>query len=640
MPRPVALAIPSLVAIGAWLGFADGFAALLRDADVAGRWLDRAGTLVASVLAAAAGLPLLVGGVRLMERRFAARPSRHPGARAVEALSIAGAVAVLVAGPNARQESAGSLVLAAAVGLVCAAAAARGEDAIRRLARSRDRESRLAAALGLAALALAPPAAWTGPAPSRAPGARSPGLVLVSVDTLRPHHLGAYGYARATSPHLDALAREGTLFEKVFAQAPWTLPSHATMLTGLGPLVHGALEPGDTLAPSLPTLAERLRAHGFRTAAFVGGNRHSFIGAERGFGRGFETYRHYPHPARFRSGFLLRFLDHLVLRQLRHHVGNAEAETDAALRWLARRGDEPFFLWLHFYDVHSKTQRLPYEAPDPWRDAFCGGEVVDSEGCDAEGRCASERLRAVWVGESPRPEAGEIERLRCLYDGAIAFVDAQLGRLFHGLDRLGLREGTLIAVTSDHGEAFFEHGHPLHTNLYDEVLQVPLILRGPGVPAGLRVAETARLVDLVPTLLDRLDLPVPDGLQGRNLFAGGGAPIDLAVGSSDSDSIALRAGAFKFVIYRPTAIAPGHALPAESLFDLQSDPGETRNLLEGRPPEIAAELRERLQTEASARRALGRRLRAGEARVAVELSERERAALEALGYVVPDRGLR
>jgi arylsulfatase A-like enzyme len=466
----------------------------------------------------------------------------------------------------------------------------------------------------------------------------SPNLVLVTVDTLRADRLGAYGHPLATSPNLDALAREGTLFLDVFAQSHWTLPSHATMLTGRRPLVHGALDLDDVLSPALGTLAERLRDRGFRTAAFVGGNRYSFIGAARGFDQGFETYAHYPHPGRFRSGRLLRFLDHLHVRQVRHHVGNAEAETGAALRWLATRGDEPFFLFVHYYDVHSKTHRLPYEAPEPWRTAFCAEALGDFDGCDAEGRCATDRLRAIWAGLSPEPDAGELERLRCLYDGGVAFVDAQLGRLFAGLERLGLGERTLVAVTSDHGEAFFEHGYPIHTNLFDEVLRVPLILRGPGVPAGLRVAETGRLLDLVPTLLDRLGIPQPADLPGRSLFSTPAeAQLDVAVGSSESSSVALRTGGFKFVIRRPPARQPGRPLPPESLFDLRADPGETRNLLEGSPPPVAAELREALLGAERTQIALGEQVRSGGPPLALALPAQEREHLAALGYVEPGR---
>jgi arylsulfatase len=623
--------LPALVATGAWLGLADGFAAVVRAGQAAGPFAERAGTLVVSSLAAALALPCLLAGVRALGGRILPGPTHHGVVRALEALAVAGAAALLWLGAYAREAAPERLDSAVAVGLACSLAAAGIDAAIRRLARGASREPRVAAAFGLAALAVAPLAAWPGPAASR-PASRAPGLVLISIDTLRADRLGAYGHARDTSPNLDALAREGTLFENVFAQSHWTLPSHATMLTGQGPLVHGALQLDDVLPSAIDTLAERLGARGFRTAAFVGGNRYSFIGAKRGFDRGFETYAHYPHPGRFRSGRLLRFVDHLRMRQIRHHVGNAAAETDAALRWLAVRGDEPFFLFLHFYDVHSKTHRQPYEAPEPWREAFCPAELRGRDGCDAEGRCGTERLRAIWEGRSPEPDPAELERLRCLYDGAVAFVDAQLGRLVDGIERFGLGDRTLVAVTADHGEAFFEHGLPIHTNLFDEVLHVPLILRGPGVPAGVRVAENGRLLDLVPTLLDRLGLPQPPELPGRSLFAAPAAgEVDVAVGSSESNSVALRAGGFKYVIRRPTPISPGRTLPPESLFDLRADPGETRDLLEGSPPALAAELRRELLAAERAQIARGEALR-GES-IPLSLSEDERAGLAALGYV-------
>jgi arylsulfatase A-like enzyme len=504
--------------------------------------------------------------------------------------------------------------------------------------RLRHRVIGTSAVVALAALVIA----VFGFSTSRTAASRSPNVILISIDTLRADHLGAYGYARDTSANLDALARDGVLFAHAFAQAPWTLPSHASMLTGLGPLAHGAVDLDDVLTDAHETLAERLARRGYDTAAFVGGNSSSFIGAGRRLDQGFGFYRHYPHPRPGWGGLIARRVDHARLKWIDRHVGNAQAEIASTLRWIETRAHEPFFVFLHMFDVHSKTVRLPYEAPAPFRERFCSGAVGSGfDGCAPGGPCASAYLHQVWSGALPAPSAAAIDRMQCLYDGGIAFVDHELGRLFDELRRLGLWENTLVVVTADHGEAFFEHGVPDHTELYDEVLHVPLILHGPGIPKGQRNLGLARTVDIAPTLVAIAGDTARFG-EGRSLLpalanpplAGDGGEIaDLAVNKHRGDSVSLRKGQWKYVVHAPTEDPRAAPRPPEELFDLASDPRERTNLVraatERRLEALRTDLeRVRLQDEQLYQRVAQA---SGKSRIRLEPDDMER--LRALGYV-------
>jgi choline-sulfatase len=312
-------------------------------------------------------------------------------------------------------------------------------------------------------LALIALAAWRW-WPGAGPAASHPNVLLITIDTLRADHLGCYGDRDAATPTLDALAAGGVRFPDAVAHVPLTLPSHATILTGVTPLRHGVRDnAGFVLGPSLRTLAEQFRAGGYETVAFVSGFpvHHRF-----GLGRGFEVYEdRFPHgddPTR--PPYIERRADQTVA---------------ATIAWLNRRpagtDRRPFFLWLHLFDPHA-----PYDPPEPFRSRF-----------------------------SARP-----------YDGEVAFADAQIGVLLDRLKQAGLRGQTLVLATSDHGEGLGEHGEPTHgLFIYDSTVRVPLILAGPGVPTGRTVATLARGIDIAPTLLDLARLPALPEAEGRSLQA-------------------------------------------------------------------------------------------------------------------------
>lgn len=457
-------------------------------------------------------------------------------------------------------------------------------------------------------------------------------VVLISIDTLRADHLGTYGYGRDTSPHLDALAVESVVFENAYSQASWTLPSHVTMFTGLDPLAHGVMQPGDRLTEDHITLAERLLAAGYRTAAWVGRNEYSFVGANRGFAQGFESYAHAPHtlprnrPRRLPPG---RRPDQLV--------GKGAAQTAAVLRWLDAPSDEPFFLFVHLDDVHSQATGPAYNAPAKFRDRFCPGALTGYSGCEASGPCGTRRLQAMHAGDVPLPLAEELEKITCLYDGAIAFVDAQVGRLIDGLRERGLLDRTLVIVTADHGESLMEHGEFSHFTVYEEVARVPLVVRFPAGAAARRETARVGLVDLVPTILETVGLDPPDAIQGASLLQleHNDVPPEhettFAIGVEPGAARLWRRGNAKYVRNARDPDRPDAAQARDELYDLAADPLELTNRIAS-----DSELALALSSELDAHERAALELRAARGKpvgdATLELPAEEKESLEALGY--------
>lgn len=286
-----------------------------------------------------------------------------------------------------------------------------------------------------------------------------PSVLVITLDTTRADRLGPYGYALADTPTYDRLADEGTVFERAYSACPLTIPSHATIFTGRSPPSHGVRDDGDfVLGPAEVTLAERFRDAGYQTAAFTS----AFTTQARwGFSQGFEVY----HDSR----------DGGSSRGSRGAQRPADAVVDDALQTLSTLPGGPVFSWVHLYDAH-----WPYDPPERYLSKHTG-----------------------------RP-----------YDGEIAFVDAEVGRLLSGWE--AAYPDSIIVVTADHGEALGEGGEQTHgILLHDGTLHVPLILKGPGVAVGARVAAAVGHTDLAPTLLQLAGLSLHEGLQGRDLREGG-----------------------------------------------------------------------------------------------------------------------
>lgn len=417
-------------------------------------------------------------------------------------------------------------------------------------------------------------------------------VVVVLIDTLRADHLGAYGYEKATSPVFDRLAAEGVLFEGVTAQAPWTKPSVASLMTGRFVHHHGVVTSRDAMGDELHTLAEAMRGRGYRTAAFSG---NPWITPEFHFDQGF---------AEFESGramgpqltVLYRLLRRADRALDRHgvrvdlartafwgasaNVGNSERDrllTDAAVQWIAAQPrDDSFFLYVHLIGPHD-----PYDPPLEYVRRFREPDWDGSKGpTKPPARVQTDFERAQPL--DPAAHAALIAQ----YDGAVAFSDDQLGRLVEALRASGQLDRTLLVVTADHGEEFYEHGNWRHGNqLYNEVVHIPLLFRLPEhLPAGRR-ADLAMSVDVLPTLLSMVDGKPDETIEtdGRPLFVTGAAEQPVTAFSEHwwfdggtYSSRMVRHGDLKLLESRDAS----RGQERNELYDLATDASEQRNLLE------------------------------------------------------------
>ncbi len=371
-------------------------------------------------------------------------------------------------------------------------------------------------------------------------------VILVSIDTLRADRVGCYGYARDTSPFLDSLAARGALFRNVVAECSWTLPSHVTMLSGVTPSTHGANGPQSAPGPETRLLAEILRAAGYRTIALTDGG---YLSSANGFARGFGVFM------QRRRGLPT------ILRDAREHLGRLPAV-------------EPYFLFLHTYDVHC-----PYTPSEPYATQFSSS---GAESIETKDRCGDSHFNAMTLTE------GQVRYLSDRYDASIREADAQLGEFFAFLDSTGRLDNTLVVVTSDHGEEFGEHRRIGHKGtLYREVLMVPLVVVGPGVRPA-RVDAPVGLVDLVPTLLHLLGLPIPDDVEGSSLVPlMQGRPRPAGVGDARVSEIdwptALRS---VLTPERHLVVEPGAG--KSELYATRADPEERRDVAPANPAEVSA----------------------------------------------------
>ncbi len=391
-------------------------------------------------------------------------------------------------------------------------------------------------------------------------------VLLFTLDTTRADRLGCYGSSRARTPNLDALAAAGVRFENVYCQVPLTTPSHCSILTGTYPLYHQVHNNGSYGLPAeLTTLAEALKDKGFQTAAFVA----SFtVDSRFGLAQGFDVY------------------DDRLVEDEAFKPSNAERKADkvyAAFRgWLDSRGEGPFFCWVHFYDPH-----IPYDPPAPY---------------------------SIDFADSP-------------YDGEIAYMDHYVGQVVAALREKGLFQNTLVVLAGDHGEAFGEKvevGHGIF--LYDGTLRVPMIFAAEGrLPKGAVISPRVRLIDIVPSVLDMLEIPPPTEVQGESLL-----PLISSQKSEDLDTyietyfprenygwselVGLIQGDWKYI-----------RAPKPELYNLKTDPEEKVNAF-GREGQRAQEMRNRLEEIIAASSS-------GFASSKRELTSEEREKLRSLGYV-------
>ncbi len=428
-------------------------------------------------------------------------------------------------------------------------------------------------------------------------------VLLVTLDTVRADHLGSYGFPADITPNLDRFAAQATRFERAFSTASVTPVSHASILTGRYPYSHGlrvlSADGSFRLDPGIPSLAGTLREAGFRTGAVHS----SFTVSDYfGFRNGFDFFDSFETKLEKQG----KFADWGLKKNQRR----ADITTDIAIDFLDA-GNQPFFLWVHYWDMHD-----PILLPD---DEFMPPE--------------DELEVNRW---------GAIQPNRALYAAEIRYMDHHLGRLLDALKTRGLDRDTLVAIVADHGEGLGDHGWRFHRLLYQEQIRVPLLLRIPGVEGGRTIADLVRSIDVFPTVLDYFGIPIPDGIQGRSLRP-------LLEGNHEAPRVAYADQINVFdrnammiqhrpkdlllhsvqdqrwkLIYRPL-------LPeASELYDLEQDPDEMNNLFRADHPE--------------AKRLLAELAKHGgwvlEPPTGTGMDPAARKQLEALGYVETDEGER
>jgi len=404
-------------------------------------------------------------------------------------------------------------------------------------------------------------------APFPAGASRPANVILVVIDSLRADHLSAYGHALPTSPFLDRLAREGVLFRDCLAASTWTLPTHASLFTGLYPSSHGSYSLFSEFNTSLPSLPRILSARGYRTASF---HDNPLVGGRFGLSGGFQTALGVDNEHKVSLA-----IDR-VWNRLRGRRSSTSTILQTAERWITREGKEtnrPFFVFLNVLDVHT-----PYRPRQPFLDEFLKslpGEKVDRDLIRA---CTSDAINDRRTAERlfPRLNEADWRVLSRYYDANIRAVDEDFGRFFEKLRSRGSLDNTLVIVTSDHGELLGEVGGGGHSQagLRPEVLRVPLVFWFPQRLPAEDVSRTVSQVDIFPTVLRLAGLApdIPRGIQGTDLFSP--SPGRGILAESWDETIGAFDRAWIVGDYKLDVKASGR----NAVFDRKTDPGETRNL--------------------------------------------------------------
>jgi arylsulfatase A-like enzyme len=425
-----------------------------------------------------------------------------------------------------------------------------------------------------------------------------PNLVILTIDTLRADRLGCYGYERNTSPTIDRLAREGTLFKHAYAQRGLTWPSLTSIMTSLYPKTHGVLNNQVPLDGSFITLAEILKNIGYKTGAFLANFYHSP-------NRGFDT----------KKGGEVGDLD--------------KAVTHYALDWLdsINPNDDKFFMWVHYKNPHD-----PYEPPKPFTTFFDSTYTGLFDG-------SRPVLDSIYVNKIDLSER-DLFHLNALYDAEIRSSDSYIEKVLAKLEKMGVLENTLIVFASDHGEEMYEHNYYFfHScSMYEGVLRIPLIMKFPNViPAGKIVDNQIESIDIVPTVLQLLKAPLRDDFEGRSiislLFEDASDLWHPAFGERAAAIYSIRTPQWKY-IYNPDNYhtycsrsdddeGEGYLIAAEELYDMQNDPHEKNNVA-AQHREVALELRAQILEWLNTNKRVHKEY---------ELTKEAEERLRALGYI-------
>jgi choline-sulfatase len=433
-----------------------------------------------------------------------------------------------------------------------------------------------------------------------------PNIILISIDALRADHLGCYGYSRNTSPNIDSFTKRNILFKNCYVHEPWTLPSHISMLTSLYTITHG-VDKEHALNPVIVTLAEVLEKEGYMTLGFVSAG--TWTNAKYGFDQGFKIYH---GGKRGESG---------------------EAKNTLIREYLEKYKEEKLFLFVHYFDVHSDFNQLPYDAPSPFNNLFSNGYSGNFQGGD-NGVFASKYLKQVNKNQIKLKE-DDLNYIASLYDNGIAYMDKCIGDLFEMLKSMDLFENSLIIVTSDHGEEFQEHGYMLHSNpfYYEEMMHVPLIVKLPKADSkeGKIINNLVESIDIMPTIIDLLEVEKPK-IQGESLAGlinGGGKGKEYIFGFGSTGSLFIRSDRWKMV--NDNGLQEGRF----KLFDLHNDPTEHTNLI-GKGLEVENKLKRKLSERIEMSMKLRKDLLSQDGErddKDVSLTQEEKEKLRALGYL-------
>lgn len=459
------------------------------------------------------------------------------------------------------------------------------------------------AAISAATIACGPPEP-SGPVPAEH-------VIFLSLDTLRRDVTGVYrSRGESVTPALDAFAQDAVVFEGARIQTPFTQPSHMSMFTGLYPMVHRVNGENRKLDASIQTLAEILQSAGFKTTGLV---INYWLKGIFGFDRGFDRYE-------------------LVLGGITPADRLNEAAFDALETTLAE--DRRVFLFIQYFDAHSDSQdrtetSIPYYSPPRYREDL---PIEDDRFCTKRGQCATSYLQAA-DHRKRKIDAREIERLIDYYERGVRYLDDELSVFFARLRELGIYDDALIIVTSDHGEEFREHGRFLHSQVYEESVTVPLMIKLPGSQfAGRRVEGLVESIDLLPTILAKLDLDAPPYVQGENLLPAIESGRTTRTRSVSQHKhlkrrFSITDGRYKLIHDRRTK--------ASELYDLELDPAEKKNIASANPGRVKAMTAE-LDTLLAESRALAQEIkRSGskDEKGKALLSSEEKDSLRALGYL-------
>jgi arylsulfatase A-like enzyme len=433
-------------------------------------------------------------------------------------------------------------------------------------------------------------------------------VLLITIDTLRADHLGVYGYPRPTSASIDRFAQGAVTFDQAYSYWPKTRGSFVALMTGRRDSQTGYGKTHQVLLDFNPTLAGALQAAGYRTAAVLD---NANLSAGNGYAKGFLSYREtWQEPA------------------LATEMDRTRAITSAGIEFLTENGAQgqrpPFFLWLHYVNPHA-----PYAPPPPWDSAFM----------DASARAGSALpVVADFHGGIPRrwavPGQRRLGYYVAQYDGEIAAVDAEVGRVLEALGNAGLGGRTLVVLTSDHGESLGEHAYYFDhgEDVFDPSLRIPLLVRLPGAPAGARTDVLASTLDLVPTVLDAVKVSYPPELAGSSLLpwisGSGGPPRERLYARNDRNLTASWDRRYK-VVATPSDTGPMRW----ALYDRAADPLETADVARARPEEARLFRRElELFLERTDRERAHARTLAGEEPAGGLLDPETCANLKSLGY--------